>query len=284
MCLCLCVRACWPGATLKEDPTGVSRTWEGRGDRGAGDRAGAGLSASLPPRPEGACAAAWPPGSRAGREEFRHMFSVHWTGSLGLGHSCRNDLTWLVFCPSTFIQNLKECSTFTAPPGSRSSFFPSFSGSQAPGRKEVPQLWVRVSPQSSTPTGPAQWCRGKCSGFRGPFLCCQPVCLRGSSRLWGRHPDWKLWVLEAKKQGRTANCGLEGELTGLSRPKGVSWDPEMPLRAPPGFVPGPPPGVLCLGPLEVRQLASCPLLRRPCVTGPRLQPAQPQSSGPKRSW
>lgn len=161
--------------------------------------------------------------------------------SLGLGHSCGNDLTWLVLRPSAFIQNLKECFIFTALPGSRSSFFFFFffrvTGTWWKGGAPA----VGAPPQSSTPTSlsPAQWCRGKHSGFRGPFQCCQPVGLRGSNHLWGRYPDWKLWILEAKKEGHTANHGLEGELTGLSRPKGVSWDPEMSLRVPPSFVPGP---------------------------------------------
>lgn len=101
---CACASApCWPVATLKgdlqEDPTGVSRTWEGRGDLGQGTGL---VLGSLPPFPhtlKGLVQLLGPLGQGQGAEEFRHMFSVHWTGSLGLGHRCRNDLTWLVFCP-----------------------------------------------------------------------------------------------------------------------------------------------------------------------------------------
>lgn len=84
---------------------------------------------------------------------------------------------------------------------------------------QLPQLLVQ-------PRG----AEGSALGSRAPFYAAGLSVSGESSRLWGRHPGRKLWILEAKKEGNAANPGLEGELTVLSLLKGVRWDPERSLR------------------------------------------------------
>lgn len=98
------------------------------------------------------------------------------------------------------------------------------------GGKEVPHSGREVLPKAHLPQLLVQprGAEGSARGSRAlPML---PASVSGeSSRLWGRPPGWKLWILETKRAGNAANPRPEGELTVLSLLKGVRWDPELSL-------------------------------------------------------
>lgn len=138
-----------------------------------------------------------------------------------------------MFCPSNFIQNIKDCSTFTAPKWHQVPFpphaLPVSHGAGCLVERRCPAPGGKFSPKL---TSHSSWCspgvQREVLRVPGPFLCCRPLS-QGRAAVFGGDPQagscayWKL------REGNAANPGPEGELTVLSLLKGVRWDPELPL-------------------------------------------------------